>query len=191
MKGFLSVCALLAFALVLAGCDDKSKTGAVPPPHPLTADAIGSFCNMNVLEHPGPKGQILLTDWPEPIWFSSARDTFAYTMLPEAAKNVAAIYVSDMAKAQTWENPGVENWVEARKAVFVIGSELRSGMGAEEAVPFSERAAAERFVAEHGGHIIGFTEVPRDYILGSGQDVSQTNEPAPPQLAEKGPGHAH
>jgi copper chaperone NosL len=191
MKRFLSVFALLALTMVLAGCDDKPKTGAVPPPHPLTADAIGSFCNMNVLEHPGPKGQILLSGWPEPVWFSSARDTFAYTMLPEAAKNVAAIYVSDMAKAETWENPGVENWIEARKAVFVIGSELRSGMGAEEAVPFGDRAAAEGFVAEHGGHIVGFAEVPRDYILGSGQDGSGADEPVPPRFAEKGTSHAH
>lgn len=190
MKAILSAFALLVFSIGLTGCDEQPKTGAVPPPHPLTADAIGSFCNMNVLEHPGPKGQILLSGWPEPVWFSSARDTFAYTMLPEAAKNVAAIYVSDMAKAQTWKNPGVDNWIEARKAFFVIGSELRSGMGAEEAVPFGERTAAERFVAEHGGHIVGFTEVPRDYILGSGGDDSQGELP-PPRLAEKGAGHAH
>jgi copper chaperone NosL len=175
MKGLLASM-LLAAAMALAGCDDQATTGALPPPHPLTADAVGNFCNMNVLEHPGPKGQILLSGWPEPVWFSSARDTFAYTMLPEAAKNVAAVYVSDMARAETWENPGAENWVEARKAVFVIGSRLRSGMGDEEAIPFGDRAAAERFVAQHGGRLVGFSDVPRDYILGSGQDVSQADD---------------
>src|SRR3546814_6127530 len=58
------------------------------------------------------------------------------------------------------------NWIESRKAVFVIESTMRSGMGAAETVPFGDRAAAERFAAEHGGRIVGFDEVPRDYVLG-------------------------
>ena len=191
MKRFLLMSMLFALAVILAGCDDKPKTGALPSAHPLTADAIGSFCNMNVLEHPGPKGQILLSGWPEPVWFSSARDTFAYTMLPEAAKNIAAIYVSDMAKAESWDNPGSENWIEARQAVFVIESKMRSGMGAEEAVPFGDRSAAERFAAEHGGRIVGFTEVPQVYILGDGLADDPADHSAPAQLAERGAGHAH
>lgn len=91
-------------------------------------------------------------------------------MLPEEPKGIAAIYVSDMAKAPSWEEPGAENWVDARKAFFVIESAAVGGMGAQEAVPFSTREAAEKFVAEKGGRISTFTEIPEDYVLG-GQSV--------------------
>ena len=155
-----------AFGLAVAGCSDKSP--AEPPkPFALTMDAIGRYCGMNVLEHPGPKGQILLGEVPEPIWFSSARDAVAFTMLPEEPKNIAAIYVSDMAKAESWEQPGAENWVEARQAYYVIGSSVRGGMGAEEAVPFSSEVAATSFAEENGGQVVRFADIPSEYVLGS------------------------
>ena len=72
---------------------------------------------MNVLEHPGPKGQIILASRDEPVWFSSARDAFSFTMLPEEPKDIRAIYVSDMAKAPSWDKPGQTNWVDARQAL--------------------------------------------------------------------------
>lgn len=167
-----------ALALAVAGCSDE---GPVEPPKPfaLTMDAIGRYCGMNVLEHPGPKGQIMLGEIPEPIWFSSARDAVAFTMLPEEPKNVAAIYVSDMAKAESWEQPGAENWVEARQAYYVIGSSMRGGMGAEETVPFSSDAAAARFAEENGGQVVRFADIPSEYVLGS-TDAGADGSPAHP-----------
>ena len=46
-------------------------------------------------------------------------------------------------------------------------------MGSEEAVPFSERADAEKFVSKNGGRIVSFAEVPRDYVLGSGEQTTE------------------
>jgi len=158
--------ALVALTL-LAGCHEKEPT-ALPPPHDMTAEAIGHYCGMNVLEHPGPKGQIFAASLIEPVWFSSARDAIAFTMLPDEPKDIQAIYVSDMAKAPSWDKPGIDNWVEARKALFVIGSRVKGGMGGNEAVPFSDQHAAEKFAAENGGQIVAFADVPRDYVLGSG-----------------------
>jgi len=172
MKAALAAAALALFAL--AGCDEKSTAAAPPPPRALTAEAIGHYCGMAVLEHPGPKGQIILASREEPIWFSSARDAIAFTMLPEEAKDIRAVYVSDMGRASSWEAPGAANWVEARSSVFVIGSRMRGGMGADETVPFSDSAAAERFVEAHGGQVVSFKEVPRDYVLGT----SWESEPA-------------
>jgi copper chaperone NosL len=158
--------ALLVAALGLPpGCGEEKP--AVPPPVALTPDAIGHFCGMTLVEHPGPKGQILLRGAEDrPVWFSSARDAFAFTHLAEEPRAIRAIYVSDMAKAAAWDDPGATNWVEARRAFFVLGSRRRGGMGAEEAVPFSDRAAAERFAAEQGGRVVSFNEVPRDWALG-------------------------
>src|SRR5690606_34003818 len=136
--------AAFAVLFVLTGCSSEEKTLPLEP-FALNESAIGHYCGMNVLEHPGPKGQIILGQIPEPIWFSSARDAVAFTMLPEEPKNIAAIYVSDMAKAPSWDEPGAGNWVDARQAFYVIGSSLRGGMGAEETVPFSTEAAARQF----------------------------------------------
>lgn len=155
--------------LALAGCGEK-EAAKLPPPHRMTADAVGHYCGMNVLEHPGPKGQIFAASLIEPVWFSSVRDTLAFTMLPDEPKDIQAIYVSDMGKAPSWDKPGAENWVEARKAQFVIGSRVKGGMGGDEAVPFSDKSAAEKFVAENGGRIVAFSDVPRDYVLGSSDD---------------------
>jgi copper chaperone NosL len=166
MKGLLLFLAA-AFSVALAGCSDEG-TVAPPPPFALTADAIGRYCGMNVLEHPGPKGQVILGKIPEPIWFSSARDAVAFTMLPEEPKDIAAIYVSDMAEAPSWDEPGEGNWVEARQAYYVIGSAMTGGMGAPETVPFSTSDAAAAFAAKHGGKVVRFADIPADYVLGEG-----------------------
>lgn len=172
--------------LLLGGCEDKQQP--VPPaPFALTTDAIGRYCGMNVLEHAGPKGQVILdARVGEPIWFSSARDTLAFTMLPEEPKDFVAIYVSDMSKAPSWEKPGAENWIDARTALYVIGSSIRGGMGAEETVPFSTREAATQFAASNGGSVVTFDDVPRDYVLGSG---AETDRPA--AADEKVEAHDH
>jgi copper chaperone NosL len=175
----LALLAALAGALLVSGCNDQKNAEATPPPQQMTASAIGRYCGMNVLEHPGPKGQIILASQKDAIWFSSARDAISFTMLPEEPKDIRAIYVSDMGKAPSWDEPGATNWVDARQASFVIGSRMKGGMGADEAVPFSDQAAAERFAAENGGRVVAFAEVPKDYILGDGSDATSSVEPAP------------
>lgn len=163
---------LLLTALVLASCGPKNA-GPPPPPFALTAEATGHYCGMSLLEHKGPKGQIILASGSEPIWFSSARDALSFTMLPDEAKDIRAVYVSDMASAQSWDDPGATNWIDAHKAFFVIGSTRQGGMGAPETVPFSDRAAADKFAATYGGQVVTFDEVPRDYVLGSQQGAPE------------------
>lgn len=173
---------VVALAGLLLGACGEDEVAEAPPPLEPTREAIGHYCNMIVLDHPGPKGQVFLADHPQPYWFSSARDTIAFTMLPEESRDILAIYVSDMGRAESWEKPGPGAWVDARQAFYVIGSDKRGGMGQAEAVPFSTREAAERFVGEHGGRIVAFSEIPRDYILGS-------DAPAPDEAAA--PSHEH
>jgi copper chaperone NosL len=145
-----------ALILLSAACSEEEK--AVPPPQAITSDAIGYYCGMMLAEHAGPKGQVLLESGKSPVWFSSVRDTFTFLRLPEEPKDVAAVYVSDMAKAPSWDRPGAENWIAAADAVFVVGSDQQGGMGGVEAVPFSAKDAATAFVAEHGGRVVGLEE---------------------------------
>lgn len=154
---------LLAGLLALGGCQPEVETP--PLPFAMTEEAMGRYCGMNILEHAGPKGQVILARYVDPVWFSSARDAIAFTMLPEEPKDIRAIYVSDMARAESWEEPGADNWVDARQAFFVIGSDLKGGMGAAEAVPFSTEEAAKAFAGDHGGDVVRFDAVPRGYIL--------------------------
>jgi copper chaperone NosL len=172
----IALLAAFAGALALAGCNDQATVEAPPSPHEMTASAIGHYCGMNVMEHTGPKGQIILASRKEPVWFSSARDAISFTMLPEEPKDIRAVYVSDMAKAPDWDKPGATNWVNARQATFVIGSRRKGGMGGDEAVPFSDRAAAETFAMANGGRVVAFAEVPKEYVLGATAETTSSVE---------------
>ncbi len=121
MKALLPVLGLLA-ALSASGCDGKDSAAEAPPPVALTAEAIGHYCGMALLEHEGPKGQILLRGSDRPVWFSSARDTIAFTMLAEEAKTLRAIYVSDMGRAESWDQPGATNGGGAPRAVVIAAA---------------------------------------------------------------------
>src|SRR5690606_12064550 len=112
----------------------------------------------------------------QPIWFSSVRDTIAFTRLPEEPRDITAIYVNDMARATQWEQPEPGAWVDAREAWFVIESEMRGGMGAPEAAPFSDKGAAEAFRAKHSGRVVRLAEIPDRYVLGP---VDSSVESAP------------
>jgi copper chaperone NosL len=169
------VCAFIA-AILLAGCNRDAGDSVVPPPAALNSEAMGVFCGMNVLEHPGPKGQIITASRIDPFWFTSVRDTVAFTLMPDQPRDVRAIYVSDMARALSWEEPGATNWVDARKAFFVIQSSRQGGMGAAEAVPFGNRAAAEAFAAANGGNVVTFEQIPGAYVLGSDAAGDQTEQ---------------
>ena len=166
---------LSALLLLTTACGEEQKAEA-PPPAELTREAIGHYCNMIVQDHQGPKGQIFLSGKPEPIWFSSVRDTLAFTLLPEEPKDIAAIYVNDMGRA-SWDKPEAGTWIEAKGAWYVIGSTQQGGMGAPEAVPFSKRADAEDFASAYRGQVVAFSEIPSDAILG---EVPET---------QHGPGH--
>ena len=167
----------LAFALtallLLAGCDDSNQTAAKTPPVVPDREAVTHFGQMILLDHQGPKAQIMLKSAAEkgggPLWFPSVRDAVAFTKLPDEPKDIVAIYVTDMARAESWDDPKV--WMDPAEAFFAIGSDVRGGMGAPEAVPFSARDAAEDFVRRRGGHIVRWKDIPEDYVL---SDAAET-----------------
>lgn len=172
----------LAFGLLLLGCGEEAANEP-PAPAALTRDAIGHYCGMIVADHEGPKAQIYVGDEEEPIWFTSVRDAIAFTLLPEEPKDLAAVWVTDMGRAEEraggWSHPENDRaWIDARGAFYVLGSARRGGMGQAEAVPFAERAAAEAFVERHGGRIVTFSEIPESDILGGPENESPEQPPA-------------
>ncbi len=153
---------LLLLFVFLSACENKMDI-EVPPAQELTREANGYYCLMTVVNHTGPKGQIILTDKPKALWFTSVRDAIAFTHSPEEPKNIAAFYVNDMSNA-SWDDPGAENWIDAKQAWYVIGSDRAGGMGASETVPFSTEEKASLFAKEQGGSVYTFTTIPEEYI---------------------------
>ena len=165
-RGLRAAAAVLVAAACLAGC--AREEAALPPPAAVAipAEAVGRYCGMLVNAHEGPKGQVHLASRAQPVWFTSVRDTIAFTRLPEEPRDIRAIYVSDMARSKHYEQPDPDAWVEARAAWFVVDSEMRGGMGAPEAVPFSDAQSAEAFRARHGGRVLKLADIPDTYVLG-------------------------
>ena len=156
---------LLGLVLLAAGCKRGDTVAATPRPRETTDQSVSQFCGMSLTEMAGPKAQVFIRGLPDPYWFGSVRDMFAFLLLPEMPKTTTAIYVSDMAQARNWDQPEPGTWVDAHKAYYVIGSRRRSGMGADEAIPFGDAAAARRFADANGGRVVSFDEMPRDYVL--------------------------
>jgi len=163
----------LLLSAVLAACDGGDEIAEAPPPAEYGGEAVGYFCNMLLAEHGGPKGQVHLQSREAPLWFSSVRDTVAFTLLKDEPKDVTAIYVNDMGRATDWQSPEPGKWVALDQAYFVIGSRRMGGMGLPEVVPFSAREAAAAFVGEYGGEVVRLAEVPADYVLGMPQLPAQ------------------
>ncbi len=171
MRNFLTIAVLAAGLPFLAACG-PDEAAEIPKPISLTQEASGYFCNMTVVDHPGPKAHAFVKGSKTPFWFTSARDAVAFAMLPESANGIAAIYVTDMGTVAVWEDAAKGEWIEARTAFYVIGSTKRGGMGAPEAVPFADQAQAKQFQVQFGGEVLSYSDIPRDYVLEADQTAS-------------------
>ncbi|MEP3047045.1 MAG: nitrous oxide reductase accessory protein NosL [Roseibium sp.] len=154
---------LLAGAL-LAGCQEDVQI-AKPAAIELTPEAAGHYCQMTVLEHNGPKAQIHLAGFQFPLWFTQVRDAVAFKLSPEETDKIAAIYVNDMDKAASWDQPGFDNWIDADDAWFVTGSRQAGGMGAPEVIPFGTEEGALKFATANGGSVLRLDGVPESYVF--------------------------
>jgi len=164
---------LLVAILALVAC--KEEASVTPVPTPMTQEALGYFCQMNIAEHGGPKGQVHLAGHPQPLFFAQARDVVAYLKTPEREAEITAVYVSDMGAAPSWRHPGDNNWIAADQATYVVGAGVAGGMGAPEIVPFGDPQAAQDFIATYGGRAMSFDDIPDDAALGP-VDLDQSLE---------------
>ena len=163
----------LLFALALAACQEDAAQNT--DPLPLTPETIGYFCQMNLLEHEGPKGQVHLEGLPgTPRFFSQVSDTVAYLRMQEQSHPILAIYVSDMgAPGATWADPGEMNWIDATSAHFVVGAAVEGGMGAPELVPFADPTAAQAYADEHGGSVMGIDAITDSAVIAPATETAK------------------
>ena len=150
--------ALIVLALaVLAGC------GGSPAPaqravdtHPDDACAV---CGMYLDGSPGPRAEAWVSGRAKPLMFDSTRDFFAYVLQPENQASLQELFVQDSARID-WQQPAhaAASFIDARTAFYVAWQLLPGSMGPTLA-PFASRTAAEAFKIEHGGAVLGFSEI--------------------------------
>ncbi len=179
---------ILLAPFVLAAC--REDVAVMPDPVPLTENALSHYCQMWIADHGGPKAQIHLEGMLEPIFFAQVRDAVAYLQSPERDAPVIAVYVSDMEKAKSWDEPGAANWVAAKTASFVVGADVKGGMGAPEIAPFGTAAAAERFAKGRGGNVMSLDEIPSEAVLAPidlelpGENPQAVEKPQPREVTQ-------
>jgi copper chaperone NosL len=154
-------------ALALAACNEGATVGK-PPAVEMTDEALGYYCQMYLADHPGPKAQVIVRGQEQPLWFTQVSDAVAYLKGAERVGDTAAVYVSDMAAAASWAEPGRANWIDADGAVFVIESRQAGGMGTPEAIPFGNADAAAAFVTANGGRAVRLADIPETYVRADG-----------------------
>lgn len=167
----------------LAGCLDGfgGTSTATPTPVDLSGQKRDDRGGMVIGNHGGPNGQLFYEaaspdGHDNPAWFH----TLAYGLFPyyfdrrERGWNAVAIYATDYSTVDyeitttrgrtTISAPTApETFATAQTLEYVVGSEVRGGMGPG-LLPFSERRDAEAFVGDHGGRIRSFDDVTVDFI---------------------------
>jgi copper chaperone NosL len=144
-------------ALLLLGACGPDDSASLPKPMEPDAQSVAYFCNMNLTEHDGPKGQAFVRGRDNPFWFASAGEAFTFLETELHASELLVLYVNDMGQG-SWDHPAQGAWVEIHKASFVIGGSIPTAMEEDGpgAVPFADKAAAETYAKQHGGTVVDF-----------------------------------
>jgi copper chaperone NosL len=140
------------------------------PPAPSAKEKC-PVCGMFVAPYPNWVGQIVFKDGKR-FYFDGPKDLFAFYFAPGrygSARTPKPAAVADgngkpaMMRTDIAEIHVTEYYtlaaIDARKAFYVVGSDVRGPMG-KELVPFAKRADADAFLKDHRGQkVLRFDEV--------------------------------
>jgi copper chaperone NosL len=119
-----------------------------------------SVCGMFVAKYPNWLAQIQYDDLAQTRFFDGPKDMMVFYFNPERYNGpprdaIKEIFVKDYYTL---------NWLSARDAHYVIGSDTYGPMG-HELIPFETREAAASFSKDHHGkEILTFDEITPDLI---------------------------
>lgn len=148
----------LTVLLLVISAQTSSSAGAKAG-EGLSKESRCPVCGMFVAKYPQWLTQVNMADGSSHI-FDGVKDMMAYYFAPQqygAAPEVAVleIMVKDYYSQQ---------WIDGRKAFFVLGSDVYGPMG-HELIPFTDKAAAASFVKDHQGKAIySFAEITPERI---------------------------
>jgi copper chaperone NosL len=143
---------VIIFELVLSGPFHSARAEAS---NAVSDQTRCSVCGMFVAKYPNWLAQIQYADVSQTRFFDGPKDMMAFYFNPEQyggppRDSIRDIFVKDYY--------GLD-WLPAREAFYVIGSDIYGPMG-HELIPFGSREAAESFSKDHHGtKILTFEEI--------------------------------
>ena len=144
---FLSILICLLTATISFAAESK-------PTKPAEKDKC-PVCGMFVYKYPDWVGEIIFNDGST-YFFDGAKDLFKYYFRLDkynpgrTASDISIIYVTEYYDVDL---------IDAKKALYVIGSDVYGPMG-KELIPFKTREDAEQFKKDHRGTgILSFDQV--------------------------------
>ncbi|QYY26680.1 nitrous oxide reductase accessory protein NosL [Diaphorobacter sp. DS2] len=161
----------LATSSLLAGCGDKATEQQSLAPVEIDRSTSCELDGMLLADYPGPKAQIHYAGQEKPSFFCDTIELFNTLLAGEQVRAVRAVYVQDMGKAD-WNEPK-GHWIDAKTAVYVLGSKRHGSMGPTIA-SFAQEADAAKFAGEHGGKVLRFADIKLDMVDLSGGALHDT-----------------
>ena len=161
----------LATSSLLAGCGDKAAEQQSLAPVEIDRSTSCELDGMLLADYPGHKAQIHYAGQEKPSFFCDTIELFNTLLAGEQVRAVRAVYVQDMGKAD-WNEPK-GHWIDAKTAVYVLGSKRHGSMGPTIA-SFAQEADAAKFAGEHGGKVLRFADIKLDMVDLSGGALHDT-----------------
>lgn len=164
LLGGLAALAALGALGGLAGCSDQGSAQSLAPVE-IDRSTSCELDGMLLSDYPGPKAQVHYAGQAKPSFFCDTVELFSTLLAGEQVRAAKAVYVQDMGKAE-WEQPQ-GHWIDAKTAVYVVGSKRHGSMGPTIA-SFAQEADATKFAAEYGGKVLRFGDITPDMVDLSG-----------------------
>ncbi|MBS0508464.1 MAG: nitrous oxide reductase accessory protein NosL [Proteobacteria bacterium] len=161
----LAALAALPASMLLAGCGDKAASQASLAPVEIDRSTSCELDGMLLADYPGPKAQIHYAGQDKPVFFCDTVELFHTLLAGEQVRPIRAVYVQDMGKT-SWEEPK-GHWIDAKSAIYVLGSKRHGSMGPTIA-SFAEEADATKFAQEYGGKVLRYGDIKLDMVDLSG-----------------------
>ena len=144
--------ACIATMVLLAACGQTTPQVAAQEP---TADTACALDGMVLKDYPGPKAQIQYAEG-QPDFFCDLMDLFTVILVPEQKRRITGLFVQDMGNTD-WDHPQ-GHWIDAKTAVYVVGSKKLGSMGPTFG-SFANAHDAAAFVEKEGGRILPFEQI--------------------------------
>ena len=155
----------------LAGCGERGGSAQTLAPVEIDRSTSCELDGMLLSDYPGPKAQVHYAGQATPSFFCDTVELFNTLLAGEQVRAIKAVYVQDIGQAQ-WEQP-VGHWIDAKTALYVLGSKRHGSMGPTIA-SFAQEADAVKFAAEYGGKVLRFADIKADMVDLSGGALHDT-----------------
>lgn len=157
-----------AVLLTLLGACNHAVPKATP--QEPGADTACVLDGMLLQEFAGSKAQIHYAEG-KPEFYCDLMELFSALLAPERKRAPIASFVQDMGKT-AWNHPA-GHWIDAKSALYVIGSRKHGSMGPTLGA-FSSMEDAQAFVGKEGGRVVRFEQITLDMVSLNGGTMHDT-----------------